>query len=130
MIWKAIAFWFLLLVVAVASGALREGLLTPRLGALRAHQAGTVFVCIIFFALMVPFVRWLQPSGPQALCIGAAWVVATIVFEMLMVRVWMGKPWSTVFADYNLLQGRLWLLVLITTLLGPYVASRIIGMRG
>jgi len=126
MIWKAIAFWFLLLVVAVASGALREGLFTPRLGALRAHQAGTVFVCIIFFMSMILFVRWVQPSETQALCIGAAWVLATIAFEALMVRVWMGKPWSTVFADYNLLQGRLWILVLLTTLLGPWVATRII----
>jgi hypothetical protein len=124
MIWKAIVFWFLLLVVAVASGALREGLLTPRLGELRAHQIGTVIVCLVFLGLMIVFVRWTQPTKMEALAIGAAWVVATMAFETIMVRVWMGKPWSAVFADYNLLQGRLWILALATTLLGPWIATR------
>lgn len=124
MVWKAVTFWFLLLVVAVASGALREGLLTPRFGELRAHQFGTVVVCVVFFGLMAVFVRWTEPTGMQALAVGAAWVAAIMAFETLMVRVWMGKPWGAVFADYNLLAGRLWLLVLVTTLLGPWMAAR------
>ncbi len=74
---------------------------------------------------MVVFVHWAKPTNGQALAIGVAWVTATVVFETLMVRVWMGKPWSVVFADYNLLQGRLWILVLFTTLLGPWLAARI-----
>jgi hypothetical protein len=126
MLWKSLGFWFVLLIVAVASGGLREKLLKPRMGELRAHQAGTVFVCVIFFGLIALFVRWTVPSERDALSIGGSWMVMTILFEILMVRVWMRKPWSTVFADYNVVKGRLWVLVLFTTLFGPWIASRIL----
>ena len=31
----------------------------------------------------------------------------------------MGVPWETLLADYNIFAGRLWLVVLLTTLCGP-----------
>jgi len=127
MLWKSVGFWFVLLIVAIVCGGLREGLLKPRIGELRAHQVGTIVTCAVFFGLIVLFVRWTNPSEPQAVLIGGSWVIMTILFEALMVRVWMGKPWSTVLADYNVRKGRLWVLVLVTTLFGPWIASRILG---
>lgn len=126
MLWKSVGFWFVLLIVAIVSGGLRESLLKSRIGELRAHQVGTVLVCVIFFGLIALFVRWTNPSEREALFIGGLWVGMIILFEAFMVRVWMGKPWSTVFADYNVVKGRLWVLVLITTLFGPWIASRIL----
>ncbi len=124
---KALAFWFLLLIVAITSGGLREGLLTPRVGELRAHQVGTILVCIVFGALIVAFVRWTAMSASQAAVIGAMWTAMTVAFEVTMVRVWMKKPWSAVFADYNLLRGRVWILVLLTTLAGPWLAAMLLS---
>ncbi|MCL4694143.1 MAG: hypothetical protein KJ060_16730, partial [Candidatus Hydrogenedentes bacterium] len=119
MFWKALACWFLLLVVAVTSGGLREKLLKPRMGELRAHQVGTFLVCIVFGALIVAFARWTAMGPSQAAVIGCIWTAMTVAFEVSMVRVWMKKPWSAVFADYNLRRGRVWILVLLTTLAGP-----------
>lgn len=124
MLLKALAFWFLLLVVAITSGGLREGLLTPSTGELRAHQIGTVLVCIVFGGLIVAFVRWTALSESQAVAIGCMWTAMTVAFEIAMVRVWMKRPWAVVFADYNLRRGRLWILVVVTTVAGPWLAAR------
>ncbi len=127
MFWKALAFWFLLLVVAVISGGLREGLLKPRMGDLRAHQIGTVLVCIVFGALIVAFVRWTALSESHAVAIGCMWTAMTVAFEIGMVKAWMGKPWPAVFADYDVRRGRVWILVLLTTLAGPWLATQFLS---
>lgn len=127
MLLKALAFWFLLLIVAITSGGLREKLLTPRVGELRAHQVGTILVCIVFGALIVAFVRWTALSASQAAVIGCMWTAMTVAFEVTMVRVWMKKPWAAVFADYNLRRGRVWILVLLTTLAGPWLAVMLLS---
>ena len=38
-----------------------------------------------------------------------------------MGRVLGGKPWSQVLEDYDVLAGRVWLLVPLWILVGPYV---------
>ena len=35
----------------------------------------------------------------------------------------MGKPWETLLADYNVVRGRIWVLVLATVLLGPIIVG-------
>jgi hypothetical protein len=37
----------------------------------------------------------------------------------------MGHPWKRLFHDYNLLRGRLWVLILIWTGVAPYVFFRL-----
>ncbi len=120
---KVLGFWFLLLVIAVASGGLRTSFLQPALGELRAHQAGTLIVCVVFAALIAWFTHAAALTPRQAIPIGVLWVIMTVAFETGMVRVWMGRPWSDVFADYNLLKGRIWPLVLLTLLVAPCIAA-------
>jgi hypothetical protein len=36
-------------------------------------------------------------------------------------------PWDVLLADYNILRGRLWVLVLATVLLGPILVGTILG---
>jgi hypothetical protein len=45
-----------------------------------------------------------------------------VAFEFLAGHYWFHASWSALFADYNLAQGRIWILVLVTTLLAPVVA--------
>jgi len=35
-----------------------------------------------------------------------------------------GTPWDRLFADYNLAQGRVWILVPITTAFAPWLTAR------
>jgi hypothetical protein len=53
--------------------------------------------------------------------------MATIAFEFLFGHYVMGHSWDSLWADYNVLQGRLWPLVLIVTLFGPMLAWKIRG---
>ena len=41
-----------------------------------------------------------------------------------------GKAWGEMLEDYNLLHGRLWVLVLISVLLSPLVAAKLRGFVG
>lgn len=117
--------WFGFLLIAVACGALREILLAPRLGEHAAHQAGTLLVCLLIAAVIVPTIRRLRPSPPQALAIGAGWMAMTVAFEIGVFHFIAGHPMEALLADYDLTEGRLWPLVLLTELVTPWVVARI-----
>ena len=57
--------------------------------------------------------------------IGAGWVVLTLAFEFLAGHYLFANSWERLLADYNVAQGRIWILVLITTLLAPVVVYRL-----
>ena len=42
---------------------------------------------------------------------------------------WFSKPWPAVFEDYDALAGRVWILVPLWTLVGPYVCFRAFERR-
>jgi hypothetical protein len=57
--------------------------------------------------------------GPgEALALGLFWVALTLTFEVAAGRL-SGKPWSVILADYDVLRGRIWILVPIVTLFAP-----------
>ncbi len=62
---------------------------------------------------MSDFIEQPDASARQALSIGAIWLILTILFEFLFGHFVMSNSWSKLFADYNLLQGRVWVLILI-----------------
>ncbi len=119
--------WLVFMIIAITSGALREWLLTPRLGEHAAHQVGTLVVCLLIAAVIVPGIRRLQPTPPQALALGATWMAMTIAFEFGVFHVIVGHPMAALLADYNLADGRLWPLVLLTELLTPWIVTRRAG---
>ena len=59
--------------------------------------------------------------------LGLFWTILTMAFEFLFGHYVMGHSWDALWADYNVLQGRLWPLVLIVTLFGPLLAQKIRG---
>ena len=48
----------------------------------------------------------------------------TLAVETFMGRVLGGKPWREVFEDYDVLAGRMWILVPLWMSMGPYVFFR------
>ena len=122
---KAALIWLTFGVVAFASGGLRQAVLVPRLGEHAAHQVGSVFVAAVIGIIAVWFTRTLGPTASEALTIGALWVAMTVAFEFGFFHFGMGEPWATLFRDYNILKGRLWLLVLMVQLVTPYLEVRL-----
>ena len=113
--------WMGLVVIAIINGAIREKGYSRLLTELAAHQLSTVIGLILFGGYVLMLTRiWRISSSTQALAIGGIWLVFTIAFEFIFGHFVMGHPWSLLFSDYNLLEGRLWVLVLIWTAIAPY----------
>jgi len=121
--------WLLLLVIAVGAGAVRETVLAPRIGAGTAHVIGTLAVVAVFLVVIRFLVSWIVPSleGGRLFRLGVGWTLLTVAFEFGFGHFVMGHPWSRLFHDYDLLSGRIWVLVLLTTLMGPWLLGRRIG---
>ncbi len=114
--------WLILVVAAILNGVLREAVYKDRLGELRAHQVSTLTGILLFGVIVWGLSRlWPLASAKQAWTVGFIWLAMTIAFEFLFGHFVMRHPWSKLLHDYNLLEGRVWLLVLIWTTIAPYV---------
>jgi hypothetical protein len=126
MIFVYLLAWMGLAIVAILNGVLRVKGYAPYMSEIAAHQLSTAIgLCLfgMFFWFLTGAFR-LESSG-QALGIGALWFILTVLFEFVFGHFVMGYPWCKLFADYNILKGRLWSLVLLWTFIGPYVFFKI-----
>ncbi|NWG28953.1 MAG: hypothetical protein HXY48_10525 [Ignavibacteriaceae bacterium] len=124
---KSFAIWFILAVSAILVATFRVSPLLPQFGEQTAHQLGTILYLIVQFIIIYLFIRKLKIKDVKTLLgIGFFWVVITVIFEFVFGHYVMGHPWPKLFADYNLLNGRLWVMVLINNLTAPLISGRII----
>ena len=120
MLWIYILLWFGLAILAILNGLIREKVYRHFLRELPADQASSASLLLLISVFVWVFTRfWPLESSGQALAIGAIWLTITIAFEFIFGHFVVNKPWKVLFADYNFLQGRTWLLVLLWTLLAP-----------
>ena len=116
----AIGTWLLLLGVMTANGAFRELVLRPRLGDSAAEVLSALLGVVWVLGGSGLLVARHRDWEPVMLWrIGALWTVLTLAFELLFGHYGMGQPWRSLLADYNLADGRLWPLVLLSVLMGP-----------
>jgi hypothetical protein len=123
--WKYLVSWIPGIPIAIANGILRESLYKQFLPELAAHQLSTVSF-IVFFGIYTWFIlKWLKLSSTQdALRLGLIWLALTVIFEFIFGHYVMGNSWERLLHDYNILTGRVWLLVLIWIALAPYFFYR------
>lgn len=112
--------WFLLAAVGIANGVLREKTFGRRISERAAHQISTL-TFILFSGPLVWVASHLWPldSMAQAWLVGGIWLLATIAFEFGFGHYVAGHSWEKLLRDYNLMQGRLWVLVLVWILILP-----------
>jgi hypothetical protein len=121
---KYLLLWFPMLLIAILNGAMRESWLRKRMSTLSAHQLSTLTLIILFGVYMaIIFSYFNLRSGNEALKVGIIWTIMTLLFEFGFGR-WRGTPWTELLADYNILQGRLWVLVPIWMCIAPYLFYR------
>jgi hypothetical protein len=122
---RAGVIWLVLLVIAVTAGIARTLLLEPRVGEQLGHVIGTVVVIVVFSTVIWLTFDWVSPLADpsNAWVTGLGWVMATLLFEFLFGHDVDGAPWSRLVADYNVLRGRLWILVPLTLLFVPVLET-------
>lgn len=124
--WKYVIAWIPLVFIAIVNGALREIYYTSHVGELAAHQLSTVsgiFLFGVYIGLVMR--RWPPRTGGASVMIGLIWLALTIIFEFGFGRYVRGLSWSVLLHDYNLLAGRVWVLVLVWVALAPYLFYRL-----
>ena len=126
-----ISTWFLFMVFAIINAALRDGVYKPIIGDLRAHQLSTIMFIAILLIITYFVFRYsqIELTTQQTYIIGTIWLLATICFEFLAGHYVFGNSWEKIFADYNILKGRIWIIVLITILFAPYISNKILSIK-
>jgi hypothetical protein len=125
MIARAIVICVLLVLLAIANGAVRDALVSPRLGEQVGHVISTGILCAVILVVAWASVRWVGPFGIGAcLRIGLLWSLLTLGFEFVAGHYLFGTSWASLLADYNLAKGRVWPLVIVTTTVAPLLAAR------
>jgi hypothetical protein len=123
---RALALWLAIIAAESVHGALREWLLRPALGDLRARQLSVTTGALVILAVAALGSRWLAARSVRAqLRVGAAWVALTIAFEVALGRLVLGYGWSRITEDYDPRRGGLLALGMIVLALAPWIAARL-----
>ena len=124
--WKYLAAWFAMLLVSIANGAARDLSYGKHMGELAAHQVSTATSVLSLGMVIWLVVRICPPSSTRcAIAIGLAWCALTVAFEFLFFHFVGGHSWSALLANYNVFEGRVWVVVLLWIAAAPYVFVQI-----
>jgi hypothetical protein len=119
---KYFAAWLVMLLVSIANGATRDFTYGKQMSELAAHQLSTVTSVLLLGTVIWAFVQLFPPSsGQKAICIGLFWMALTVAFEFIFFHFAGGHSWSQLLANYNILKGRVWVVVLLWVAVAPYV---------
>jgi hypothetical protein len=122
---RAVEIWFVLLIMAVLNGSVRESVITPKFGAVAGHIISTIMLSAIILVVTWFSILWIGArSTTDAFVVGFTWLALTVAFEFLGGHYLFRRPWEELFADYNIFRGRIWTVVLLSTLFAPIWATR------
>jgi hypothetical protein len=125
---QALGIWVLLAVVAIINGSLRNYTYGKYLSDLTAHQLSCLTGFVLFALVYYIFFKFTKAeySKLDFFLIGSMWIVMTILFEFVFGHYVIGHSWEKLFADCNIFKGRLWILILLWTWLGPLIIGSVI----
>ena len=117
--------WLLVLPAMVANGIFRE-LVVERWVSPAAAGAISAALGITLIQLITrPFLRRLgDVSTAQCWAIAGLWLAMTVTFEFVFGHYVDGASWQELLADYNILNGRLWPIVLAGIAAAPFLWTR------
>jgi hypothetical protein len=118
----------------MANGTLRDQWLHPVLGySLAMPLSGIILAALIFLVAWLSL-PWLgRQTAKRFLYTGALWVGLTLVFEVIFGHYIRGLSWDALLRVFDLADGNLFTLVLLSTLVSPastaYLREFITGHR-
>lgn len=124
---KALVIWTGMLALAIANGALRDGVLMPQLGDVQGMLLSGVLLCCAILAVSYLCLPWFgRQSARHLSAIGVIWLGLTVAFEFSF-AILRGMPMDKILGAYVFEDGNTWPLVLVITLLAPRLAARLRG---
>ena len=125
---QAIGIWFLIIPLAIINGGLRENVLV-KLGDIALPLSGIILsVCIFIVAyLLIPRIKNCELK--DYIIFGVIWFILTNLFDLFM-YISEGGGIKQLLNSYDFLDGNLWILVVITTLVSPILVSKIKSKKG
>lgn len=123
---KVAMIWFIIVIVAVINGIFRESILVPYFGeAVALPASGITLAIIIFIIIYLSFKLFGKNKYLSYLYIGIQFVTMTLVFEFVFGHYVIGKSWSELLQVFNILEGDLFILALLVSLLSPLLVAKI-----
>ncbi|MES2933229.1 MAG: hypothetical protein V4805_07055 [Pseudomonadota bacterium] len=127
---KSFLVWLLILCLAIANGALRELVLIPHLGKSSGLMlSGALLSSLVALVAYVFVRRQHSVTLTQGLGIGVLWLCLTLVFECGFGRYVQHKSWAELLDAYTFKDGNVWPVVLLVTLLAPYLTTLLCAKR-
>ncbi len=118
---KYFLLWIPMLFIAILNGAARDLWYKKIIGELNGLQLSTLTLIILLgFYIRAVLKKYPADSVTESLKIGLLWLSLTLLFEFGFGLI-RGKSWAVMLHDYNIFEGRTWVLVLIWVALAPYV---------
>jgi hypothetical protein len=122
---RSFLVWLLFIPLAIANGALRDLVLAPALGDMLGRAISSLTLSLLILGLTLFMMDRLGVNTRMGyLVVGAFWLILTLLFEVSFFILVMGHPMDELLKDYDIFSGRLWLIVLATTLFAPLLAAK------
>lgn len=129
LLWRAAGVWLVLLLAALVNAALREWLFAPWLGGGPALPlSGITLSLLVFTITLLVIPRFGRRPAAHYFGIGLVWVLLTLAFELLLGHFVRGLGWREIARVLDFTQGNLFSLVLLISLLSPWLAARLRGL--
>jgi hypothetical protein len=126
---KIFIIWLIIAFFAVLNGMLREAVLFEHMDAELALPVSGIILCLLVFLVTSLFLTWIgQQTARTFFIIGSIWVCITLLFEFVFGHYVAGKSWHELIQVFNMQNGDLFTLVLLTSFIAPYTAARLRGM--
>lgn len=125
---RGFAVWILIMVAETLHGTVRQQLVAPVIGDLRARQVSVFIGSAIIVIITLVFARWLKASrAAHFILIGVMWVALTIAFEILLGRIVLNLSWERIASDYDIGRGGLMAFGMLVLMFAPVMSARVYG---
>ena len=121
----AFGIWFIVCILAILNGIFKQSFIIPKIGEHTGHIISTIILICVILVITYIFISNLKIKYTQTelILVGVFWLILTVLFEFGFGHYVVGHSWNKLFSDYNILKGRMWSLVLLTTFIAPWLVG-------
>lgn len=116
---KILLIWFCFIPIAILNGGLREYVLNQYFPTNKALIISGVLLSLFIFLITGLFLPRVKSfSRLNSIQTGVLWMILTVCFEFGF-GLATGTNWKELMEAYNLSNGNLWIIVVLSTFLAP-----------